>query len=211
MQHIKNCHGHPNVVKLIDILETEKEYFMVMEYLPLLERPVLDWQMPEKKSNESHLNDLCTYLWRRKNEGLKLPITEIEVKDLFRQMIDGIHFLSTQGIIVRDISLENFSVVELPDGRLILKYIDFGSARFLLRSSRCRMPDCLCVEYLNEVPSVSMAHPCAQVMCGHGWNVHAVSDNDSKMLLIPPQGFAGKQSTVRFVVVTCCKNPTTAT
>uniref|UniRef100_A0A8C0V525 non-specific serine/threonine protein kinase n=1 Tax=Cyanistes caeruleus TaxID=156563 RepID=A0A8C0V525_CYACU len=94
---------HPNVVRLYETLETDNSYYMVMELClggDLLER-------------------ICD----------KKRLVEQEVRRYTRQILSAVEHLHCQGIVHRDLKIENF----LLDENNNIKIIDFGlsnTARF---------------------------------------------------------------------------------
>ena len=56
------------------------------------------------------------------------PMEENQIKELFYQMLTSIEYCHSQGIVHRDIKLENFLVDIDNDGTIIVKLSDFGLA-----------------------------------------------------------------------------------
>jgi serine/threonine protein kinase len=100
MESISSAH----VVKLFDVLQTENNLYIVLEYCSLGD---LDHAL-----NETH---------------------RIESSDYFNLLIDvlkGFLSLISQGIIHRDLKPENIMVTKV-DGKIVYKIGDFGFARRL--------------------------------------------------------------------------------
>lgn len=91
---------HPNIVRLFEIFESEKHMLYVSEL----------WVG----------GDLLTYV--RKRRRLK----ESLAKYLFLQIIDGLRYMHSKGIVHRDVKLDNILLDET--GKL--KICDFGVSRF---------------------------------------------------------------------------------
>lgn len=73
---------HPNIIKLRDVIETTKWFVMVLDLMP---------------------ESLCDFV-RRQNRG---RLEESMGRMIFRQMASGISYIHSQGVIHRDIKLEN--------------------------------------------------------------------------------------------------------
>ncbi|XP_063404988.1 hormonally up-regulated neu tumor-associated kinase-like [Mytilus trossulus] len=87
---------HPNVVQLLEIMETENSYYLVMEYCKG--------------------GDLMDYICQRKK------LEEREAKRFIRQVISALDYLHRMGILHRDLKVENLLLDENRD----IKIIDFG-------------------------------------------------------------------------------------
>ncbi|CAL1271388.1 unnamed protein product [Larinioides sclopetarius] len=88
--------NHPNICKLYQVIETEKNYFIVLEYCPG--------------------GELFDYIIERDR------VTEKEAKVFFRQIIAAVAFIHEKGYAHRDLKPENL----LLDNEQNLKLIDFG-------------------------------------------------------------------------------------
>ncbi|GBM48496.1 Maternal embryonic leucine zipper kinase, partial [Araneus ventricosus] len=88
--------NHPNICKLYQVIETEKNYFIVLEYCPG--------------------GELFDYIIERDR------VTEKEGKVFFRQIIAAVSFIHEKGYAHRDLKPENL----LLDNEQNLKLIDFG-------------------------------------------------------------------------------------
>ncbi len=91
---------HPNVVRIMDVVETNNHVNLVMEYVSGV--------------------SLASFLKGQPNGR----VNEKEARKIFKPLIDGIAYLHSQSVSHRDIKLENV----LLDGRLNPKLIDFGFA-----------------------------------------------------------------------------------
>lgn len=100
--------GHPNIINLLEVFENTKYVLLVMEYA----------------SN----GDLLNYL------KIKNGIAEDEGRKLFRQIAFALRFVHRNGIIHRDIKLDNILLDEL--GRC--KLCDFGVSRSLIGKEMIR-------------------------------------------------------------------------
>lgn len=113
---------HPNVINLLDILESPRHLYIGIEYA----------------SN----GDLNNYIFRRS------CIDENEVLHYFRQIIYGLEYLHSLGICHRDLKLENILV----DENYCLKIADFGFAKFSkdsITSTPCGSPHYVAPEIIN--------------------------------------------------------------
>ncbi|KAM9092147.1 serine/threonine-protein kinase MARK2-like [Megaptera novaeangliae] len=87
---------HPNIVKLLGVIDTEKTFFVVMEYLSG--------------------GDMYRYL---KTHG---RMTELEARGLFRQLLSALQHCHQRGIVHRDLKPMNL----LFDSNMNIKLTDFG-------------------------------------------------------------------------------------
>lgn len=90
---------HPNIVTLYEIIVTESSVYVVSEYCP-----------------NGELFDALTSCGR---------CSERRVQKWIRQLTSAIHYCHKQGIVHRDIKLENI----LLDAQYNVKMCDFGFAR----------------------------------------------------------------------------------
>src|SRR5690606_34892119 len=59
------------------------------------------------------------------------PLDPALALELARQILSGLAFSHSQGVLHRDLKTENIFVVTLPDGRLHAKLLDFGLVKFV--------------------------------------------------------------------------------
>lgn len=88
--------NHPNIVKLYEVIETEKTLYLVMEYI----------------------NNGEVFEYLVKNGRMKENIA----RQKFRQLISAVQYLHSKNIIHRDLKAENL----LLDSNLDVKIVDFG-------------------------------------------------------------------------------------
>lgn len=93
--------NHPNMIKLYQVLDTDLNIYIVMEYVP-----------------GGELFHLVS-----EQEGL----TEKDARRLFRQIISGIEYCHQNLVAHRDLKLENILV----DERGNIKIVDFGLSNFM--------------------------------------------------------------------------------
>ncbi|CAG8496120.1 14107_t:CDS:2 [Cetraspora pellucida] len=111
--------NHPNIVSLLDTVETPKHLCLVLEYVPG--------------------GELFDYV----NDHYE-KITEDEVKQIFYELVNTVSYLHESNIVHRDLKLENIlleSSGPSPNKKCI-KLTDFGLARFInpkapLLTTRC--------------------------------------------------------------------------
>ena len=94
---MRDC-NHPNVLKFYDVLESPRNFYVVVEY--------------------ASKGEVFQYI----NSGQSG--SEFIARRYFRALLDGVHYLHCCGIAHRDLKLENL----LLDDRNILKIGDFGFA-----------------------------------------------------------------------------------
>ncbi|CAM9547244.1 unnamed protein product [Rangifer tarandus platyrhynchus] len=88
--------NHPNIVKLLEVIDTPDSLFIVMEYLSG--------------------GDLFTYL------EVQGCLTEGEARGAFRQLVSALQHCHQQGVVHRDVKLSNL----LLDANNNIKISDFG-------------------------------------------------------------------------------------
>lgn len=93
---------HPHIVKCYDFMETEKYYYIVMEYIPY--------------------GDLFDFLE-------KYEITSKQCKIIIAQIISAIEYCHGNLIAHRDLKLENILVADIKNFRI--KIADFGLASYI--------------------------------------------------------------------------------
>ena len=116
---------HPHLIKLIEICESPKHIFIVLEY--------------------AENGELFDYLIARRS----LPLEE--AMRLFRQIIYGVDFLHNNSICHRDLKPENI----LLDEHNNVKIADFGFARWLKESTTqtaCGSPHYAAPEVVKGIP-----------------------------------------------------------
>jgi len=101
---LKSLNGHPNVIRLHEIYETEESLFFVFDYFE---------------------QDLLTHL-----STFEGGMPEREARSVFKQMLRVLNYLHKKRIIHGDLKLDNF-LFDPSQKRVIL--IDFGSASKLLK------------------------------------------------------------------------------
>ena len=96
---------HKNIIQLLDIMESKKNLYFVMEYCPG--------------------GELFDYLVQKKR------LKEEEACIFFQEIINGVEYLHEQGIIHRDLKLENI----LLDDNNHIKITDFGLSSFYSKNA----------------------------------------------------------------------------
>ena len=59
---------------------------------------------------------------------MEIQLSEKQIKDIFKQMLESMQYCHSQNIVHRDVKLENFLIDTDEDGELIVKLSDFGIA-----------------------------------------------------------------------------------
>lgn len=99
---------HKNVVKLLEVFESDTTIYLVMEYI--------------------NKGDLYSLLKREK----KGRLTEIQARPIFLQILRGLDYIHSQGVLHRDIKLDNI----LLDNNNTIKICDFGISRMIIPDHR---------------------------------------------------------------------------
>lgn len=97
---------HPNIIRLYDVKKQNNVIFMIMELCN------------EKVGVNIILQSLNDYLKNHKD------ITELEIRYMFGQVLNGFKYLRSLGIIHRDVKPENILI-----RNSVLKIADFGFAK----------------------------------------------------------------------------------
>lgn len=85
---------HENIIETLDLIQEENSFYQIMEYAP---------------------NDLF-------NVVMSGMMSREEIACCWRQLLNGVHYLHSSGIVHRDLKLDNLVL----DHMGILKIIDFG-------------------------------------------------------------------------------------
>jgi len=122
---LKRLNGHPNIIRLFEVIETAAQVVLVMEF--------------------ASGGDLLRYVRQRR------WLAESCAQDLFKQLLDGIAHIHSMGVIHRDIKLENL----LLDAFSCLKIADFGVAVIVKSPGKklnehCGTPSYIAPEILLE-------------------------------------------------------------
>lgn len=97
--------NHPNIVKLFEVIETEKTLYLVMEYI----------------------NNGEVFEYLVKNGRMKENIA----RQKFRQIVSAVQYLHSKNIIHRDLKAENL----LLDHNLDVKIVDFGFSNMFVEGN----------------------------------------------------------------------------
>lgn len=116
--NILKYYHHPNLVGLIDLMKTDNNYYLIMEYC-----------------QGGDLNK-CLQKYTQKN---KRPFSEEIVQHLMRQIITGLNYLHSKNVIHRDLKLDNILLFYNSENDLrsmnilkaTAKITDFGFAKIL--------------------------------------------------------------------------------
>jgi len=116
---------HPNVVKLLETFDTDKHHLIVMELCPG--------------------GDLLNYVRKRRK------LNEKYAKFVFKQIMEGLAYLHDNGVVHRDIKLDNI----LLDGHGNIKIADFGVSRKVVDNEilfeQCGTPAYIAPEIVREL------------------------------------------------------------
>jgi calcium/calmodulin-dependent protein kinase I len=121
---------HPNIVKLFDIYEDDKYFFLVMELM--VGGELFDQILEKERFNEA------------------------EARDVIAPIFDALIYCHKLGIIHRDIKPENLLFSSKDQMASIIKVSDFGLARFIdgetLATTTCGTPGYVAPEVLEQQP-----------------------------------------------------------
>jgi len=114
---------HTNIVECYDVIETDKSWFMILEYCSG--------------------GELFDYIVKRQS------LSENEAVDFFKQILNGIEYCHQLGICHRDLKLENILI----DGEGTIKIADFGLSQVYKNGetmrTRCGSPQYLPPEMIK--------------------------------------------------------------
>ncbi|OHT03607.1 CAMK family protein kinase [Tritrichomonas foetus] len=116
---------HPNILQLIDVLESQRHLYIILEY--------------------AENGELFDFLVSRHSLPEELAI------DFFRQMVFAIEYLHNHGICHRDLKPENI----LLDSSNRIKIADFGFARWVkkdMAETSCGSPHYAAPEVVKGIP-----------------------------------------------------------
>lgn len=122
---MKRVNGHPNIVRLYEVVDTPQHVVLVMEF--------------------AAVGDLLRYVRQRQK------LNESCAQDLFKQLLDGVFQIHRNNVVHRDLKLENV----LLDAFGCLKIADFGVAAVLKKTGQrltehCGTPSYIAPEILTE-------------------------------------------------------------
>ncbi|RUO95298.1 kinase-like domain-containing protein, partial [Jimgerdemannia flammicorona] len=112
--------SHPNIVRLLNDMETEHYLCLLLEYVPGGELFDLVERMHENDDKEGEGDDT--------DKGMD----EATVRRLFLQLVDAVEWLHERNVVHRDLKLENVLVTDRTNPSTTnLKLTDFGLARVI--------------------------------------------------------------------------------
>ncbi|XP_067652632.1 testis-specific serine/threonine-protein kinase 4-like [Haliotis asinina] len=156
---------HPNLIKFHQVIETTTRFFLIMEI--------------------SENGDLLEHIRKRR------VIEEKLAGRWMRNLLDGICYMHSKGIVHRDLKCENLLV----DNNLELKVTDFGFAKRLFRTkgNEVVLSETYCGSYAYAPPEILKGVP-YNPYCAEVWSIGVVlftmvygrlpfDDSDHKKLL----------------------------
>ena len=121
---------HHNVIQLMEVIDAPKQIFLVMELTDSGEvrRDRPEGRLPTPAvhlASNAHMHfyfffQLFKYIVRKRR------LREPDAARLFHDIVDGVDYLHTVGVIHRDLKPENLLMSRNKDGRYRIKVIDFG-------------------------------------------------------------------------------------
>jgi serine/threonine protein kinase len=106
---LKVIGSHPYIIKLIDVLEDDKTFFIIMEYLDG--------------------RDLFEFINRN-------FMNEVKSKKILYCIFRAVKYLHTFGIVHRDLKLENIMMTSKDKLQATPKLIDFGLSKIFLQDEK---------------------------------------------------------------------------
>jgi serine/threonine protein kinase len=106
---LKVIGSHPYIIKLVDVMEDDKNFYIVLEYLE--GRDLFEFM------NRNYMN-------------------EAKAKRIMYCILRAVKYLHTFGIVHRDIKLENIMMSCRDGNKAIPKLIDFGLSKIFLSGER---------------------------------------------------------------------------
>lgn len=116
IETLRTCSGHTNIIEFVEVIKDDKYTYIVTE---LLEGPEL-------------------FAYVQKN-----PLSEIEARNLFKEILAAVQFMHSKRIVHRDLKLENIMFTH--ENSATLKLIDFGFAACI--GNRLMDTPCYTLEY----------------------------------------------------------------
>ncbi len=104
---LRACQGHPNIVRLVDVIQDDAHTYIVTEFLrggELLQRI------------------------RRRGSGSRGGFDEAQAARILTKLMSAVNFMHFQGVVHRDLKPENLLFTDDSDAAEI-KVVDFGFAR----------------------------------------------------------------------------------
>lgn len=101
--------SHPHIIRLIDVLEDDKHFYVVLEYLDR--------------------RDLFEYMNRN-------FMNELKAKRIIYSVLRAVKYLHSFGIVHRDIKLENVVMSSKDNLQATPKLIDFGLSKIFLTDEK---------------------------------------------------------------------------
>ncbi|KAJ8016326.1 hypothetical protein DPEC_G00006030 [Dallia pectoralis] len=117
---------HPNIIRFHEVFESRDKIVIVMEY--------------------ASRGELYDYVHERRR------LSETEARDIFRQIISAVHYCHKNGVVHRDLKLENI----LLDQDLNVKLADFGLSNHFKRG---RLLETYCGSPLYASPEIVKGQP----------------------------------------------------
>lgn len=106
---LKVIGSHPHIIRLIDVLEDDKHFYVVLEYLDG--------------------RDLFEYMNRN-------FMNELKAKRIVYSVFRAVKYLHSFGIVHRDIKLENIVMTSRDNQQALPKLIDFGLSKIFLTDEK---------------------------------------------------------------------------
>ncbi|XP_055315645.1 ribosomal protein S6 kinase alpha-5-like [Sitodiplosis mosellana] len=117
---LKLCHGHPNIVSIVEVIEDDAFTYIITEWLAGKE------------------------LFKYAREQ---PLDEFEVRGIFKEILHAVTHMHSHNIAHRDLKLENIRFTSENTSRSNIKILDFGFACKINDEDKEMEGDCYTLDY----------------------------------------------------------------
>ena len=105
---------HPNIINLVDLFESSEYFYIILDYMAG--------------------KDLYAYI-----EAYNFDLGENRVCELIYQILLGLQYLNSYGIVHRDLKLDNIMMTDI-SSQAVPKLVDFGLSKMIGPNERATEP-----------------------------------------------------------------------